>query len=111
MNAAAMVRSIIPVALQRKRHRRSADDIDTPIGFLLFSIIFWIAWMTSCIVLLVWMQQARRDLEEALGQQYLDTVWGFGQITVLLMWLPTTVHVIGKIICEWSRAIFLYLLR
>jgi hypothetical protein len=63
-------------------------------------ITFPSAWIAVCIYLLVMMQKARSDLEKALGQNYQDTKWSFGQITAVIMWLPTIATIFRKLICK-----------
>lgn len=30
----------------------------------------------------------RRGMQEAVGEDYDENRWGFGQITIMMMWLP-----------------------
>jgi hypothetical protein len=58
-------------------------------------------WLTLCVRLLTTMQGARNDMKMALGEQYQDSYWGFGQVTILVMLVPQTVDVVGRIISEF----------
>ena len=57
------------------------------------------------------MQGARNDLQIALGKQYQDSYWGFGQVTIMVMLLPSIYDVVSRIIStfhvlpfHWSAA-------
>jgi len=63
-------------------------------------------WLTLCIWLLTIMQGARNDLQMALGKQYQDSYWGFGQVTIVVMLLPSVFQVLGKIISRFCALPF-----
>lgn len=45
-------------------------------------------WLSTCVFLLWSMQTLRNDLQLSTGSAYQDAEWGFGQVTVMLLWLP-----------------------
>jgi hypothetical protein len=55
-------------------------------------------WLTLCVWVLTVMQHARNDLQVAIGNRYQDSYWGFGQVTMVVMLLPSVIEVVSKII-------------
>jgi hypothetical protein len=45
-------------------------------------------WLFGSISLLWLLQVERSDLQLSTGSAYQDAEWGFGQVTVVLLWLP-----------------------
>lgn len=69
-------------------------------AFTAISVIIYLIpgglWLAICVWQLTSMQSARNDLQMALGNNYLDSYWGFGQVTILVMLIPTIIQILGK---------------
>ncbi|KAF6825169.1 hypothetical protein CPLU01_10457 [Colletotrichum plurivorum] len=45
--------------------------------------ILWLDYLTLARI-----RAGRRDTQDAVGEEYEENRWGFGQVTIMMMWLP-----------------------
>lgn len=98
--------------------RRASDRVDSAIQHYLhitpddvvisivisLLIMSWIKW---CYYFIQILQGQRRKAQSFSGEAYEDSKWGFGQVTIMLLWAPLindiVLEIIGEIVLDCTR--------
>jgi hypothetical protein len=72
---------------------------------LMLYVLLGAGWLIACLWLLYTMERYRNDLQLALGKQYRDSYWDFGQVTIIVLLLPTILQIFVKVISMSSLSL------
>lgn len=103
-----LMRNVILRLLWEKLARQTKELLakvrNWALAALPFMLLFLpvMIWLPISVWVLGLMQGYRNDLQKALGKQYQDSYWGYGQVTIVMILLPSIYEVLRKIISRFS---------